>query len=365
MEAAIQKNPQKLVKGIKDKEIQLVKEFKSILERFPLDFANAIFSQFIIIAVSEEGKNNFYNLIQLNLEDRSFDEDKWRIDLSIKWLTDKYTDIFFEFKIDDESLDQINKYQIAIEKQKSKTNSLSRPLIVSICRKKSLDKAKRKGDIITITWEEFAKGISKVLGFDAIQRLGFVNNENDDNDFSPEFPKRRLGEPLESLLEDFLRKINDQKLIESRKDRVMVVTGKKATQSSQSANITWFGKNWDSSFEYIVVVYQKKLQYAGKVIKIYQPEDYNISEGNIDDLNIKIDDQVGLINKTLEKLNLNKNEENDFRNSPVAQMTKIIFSHESWGNIIDEPVYRKPGAITQSHRYFDSPADFVKHFTSK
>lgn len=307
----------------KKRELEIAANFEKVINHLPVDFFNAFINTIL-------GYKNEINSNQIGTyRERAIFNDQRRVDLELCLFT-SYSKIIFEFKLGKENFEQVKGYAKTAEKA----------LVVSVA--KEILTSESDKNIVQLTWTDLFNGLLKVSSSEVRERLIPLDSSTN---FSPDFPDRRLGEPALSFLEDFLFTVRDQKLVSFKGNRVMVVAGEMATNTSKNHDLYWFGQNWDKDFQYLVVVNNSVIQYVGEVIERYF---------GLDELNeISDKDHRNLIVMTF-------NEESH-RDQFVGQSIVLLKP------INDEMIGKRfvqRGAITQSHRYFENLKKVFEQFNS-
>lgn len=212
-------------------------------------------------------------------------------------------------------------------------------------------------------------GLFQLLGVDARNRLGGDSKAPDSplRLISPDTP-HPISKALEIYIEDYLRDLLKMNLV-SRGARVFVDTGDKATRTTSEHNVYTYPRNWDHNFKYVYIVFKNRLRYIGKVQENFRYPDISIQQNP---------DGLAIINNNTEPrvddpdmIECVKEEQHPFPTA-IVKLTKIYCadspeeldeqSCKPWIRAIKHGSYKPKGAFTISHRYFDSPEDFVKAF---
>lgn len=310
------------------RELEIAANFQKVLNHMPLEFYNAFVNALFEYNIQEKKK---YASLGTKCESSLFEGNQWRADLVLQ-LDPGLSKIIFEFKLVDEDLIQVQKY----------ADSSKDALIVSIS-KRMVRKEENEERIVQLTWNDLFNGLLKIASAEVKQKLiPLDSNEN----FSPGFPDRRLGEPALSFLEDFLFTIRDENLVSFKGKRVMVVAGNMATRTTKKHNIYWFGDNWDRDFQYLVVVNGSAIQYIGEVTERY----FGLKSLN----DVSIEEHRKLIKQAFEE----EKERDRFVNQPIVILKGIFEEKQNWR-------FKGKGAITQSHRYFENLDNVFKEFKNE
>lgn len=345
------------------REIELSRRLAELLKAMPyelaLRFQNALSSNL-------ETKNqveDFRREIRLEASLKEGDKgERRRLDVLVPCALTmlgrpSFEELIFELKLFDENIKQVNGYA------EQRPNAL----VVSLAKKLALP-ASPRDNVVRFTWEQFFWGLAPLLTLDGQLRIldGKLLSEitlKDDTFFidRPDTPKP-TGEVFGRYLEDFLFEI--KRHVRFTKQRVIVVTGKSASKTTTEGNIYFCPANWDAEFDYLVVVHSRKIQYVGKVKYKLHPIIYD-------------NNQPANLNQIID---VTKNEFAQLNEVENAALQKHVdeYEHDEDGLVVwlqkaDESdglgfpkvgkIYEKKGAITQTHRYFESPEAFTKHFT--
>jgi len=310
------------------RELEIAANFEKVLNHLPVDFFNSIKKSIIDYNNTEDERMD--SCIGSSTERCIFGEgDPRRADLVFNF-SPVISKIVFEFKLGKENQEQVIGY----------ADSCNNSLIVSVAKE-----VKKISDsrIVQLTWNDLFNGLLKIASSEVREKLiplDLIEN------FSPGFPDRRLGEPALAFLEDFLFTIKKENLVAFKGKRVMIVTGKMASRTTQNHNVYWFGTNWDKDFQYLVVVNESQIQYVGEVTERY----------------FRLENLAEISNKGHRDLIAEafNDEVNDkFYGQPIL----ILKSLSNNNNIGLKYIER--GAITQSHRYFDDLELVYKQFKSE
>jgi hypothetical protein len=242
-------------------------------------------------------------------------------------------------------------------------------LIVSISKTikdKSLEK--KYENIILITWLDLLECMFPLLSMSAQERLLKGRSPVGRQRIQPDYPPFYIGMINENILEYFLLDIVSRNLINLRpKNRVMVVSGAFASEMAIKHGIAGVGTGWDHQFSYYCVVHQKRVNFIGAVEKIYS--NLNVQGSNLLDEGVSIpkhdSDLVLPFIKDLSEWKSNTDRD-------VGDEVGVVFlrdlnqveSHDFERNgIAVGKSYPRRGAITQSHRYFNSPKELGALFS--
>lgn len=312
----------------KKRELEIAANFEKVLNHLPADFYFAFINALFELKNSELPKKYFW--IGSKREKIISKED--RVDFEIL-LSPGLSRILFEFKMGNEDINQVYRY--------AKTDEDA--LIVSIAKELNNNETgnKKYGDkIVNLTWNELFNGLLKIASSEIQDKL--IPQDTTEL-FSPDFPERRLGEPALSFLKDFLFTIRDRNLVYLKGERVLVVTGEMATQTTKQFNVYWFGNNWNKDFQYLIVVNKSTIQYIGEVKERYFRLEKLSDIENEDD------------RKNIESAFKSVCEKDSFKNQPIIILKEIYKNKKGWK-------FKEKGAITQSHRYFENIQSTLKHF---
>jgi hypothetical protein len=345
------------------RELEIARKLANLLGVMPFEFMLNLQSELIAkLSINGNADASFEIITEAPLDKITKGEQR-RLDILVPLapkieLVDSikvYEEIIFELKLFKEDLVQVNGY--AEIRRNAIVVSISKfpaPITATI---------PALPNVIQLTWEDVFWGLFDFLDVGAQKRLvgakGIAGNSN--LSISP--LQQPLGNVAELYLEDFCKSI--KRSVKTNFQRVIVVTGELANETTKD-HIYFFPARWDGEFDYLAVVLKGKIEYYGKVVKRLNPAIYvSNSPSNIGDV-------VDASNKTAI---LTTDESAALKNN-VAKYTHsgdgIIVWLESLQNANDPVVsvmrdnnknkYQRKGAITQSHRYFDNPQDFVDHF---
>jgi len=244
----------------------------------------------------------------------------------------------------------------------------STKLIVSISKTikdKSLEE--KYDNIILITWLDLLECLLPLLSKSAQERLMKGRSPEGRQRIQPDYPPFYIGMINENILEYFLLDIVSRNLINLRpKNRIMVVSGAFASEMAIKHGIAGVGTGWDHQFSYYCVVHQKRVNFISAVEKIYS--NLNVQGSKLLDEGVPIPKHDrDLVLPFLKDLNEWKSKTDRDVSDKVAI---IIFrdlnedeSHEFERNgITVGKNYPRRGAITQSHRYFNSTRELGNLF---
>ncbi len=323
------------------RELELSRALARLFGVLPYEMVNSI-----VLALYQIGVESEQELLnQIDTEQKLAKDERQRLDVVIPLSIESYKEIIFETKLGNENLSQVEGYA------KTRKNSL----VISLANSLETREAEKE-NIRRLTWEDFFWGMFYLLGIDAQKRLSPTKEEKSEI-FIPDFPKRPLGFIAETYLEDFLRDLALKEYVRlSTGQRVLVVTGKFASETCIEHNMDIYGNKWDQLFDYICVVYQKKLKYVGKVEKKYTQIQFE--ENRIKDRNelysSMTEEEEKIIIKAFKSIE---------SGSSIAILEPVnIELDDLWTGINLGAEYARKGAITQSHRYFDTPKEFIEHF---
>lgn len=312
----------------KKRELEIAANFEKVLNHLPLEFYNA-FINALFEYNSPDGKR-YWSILETKCECSIFDGHQWRADLVLN-VYPGLSKIIFEFKLNDENIDQVRKY----------AESAKDALIVSISQKPIIQE--KEARIIQLTWNQLFNGFLKIASSEVQKKLIPLNI---DEAFSPGFPEHRLGEPALSFLEDFLFTIKEQKLVPFKGERVLVVTGGLATRTTTKHKIYWFGNHWDKDFQHLIVVSGGAIKFIGKV------EDRYFGYTDLNDIPHKSHKEL------IKNVFMEEKDRDTFKDHPIIILESIY----------EEMIGRKyigKGPITQSHRYFENLDQAFKKFKNE
>lgn len=311
----------------KKRELEIAANFEKVLNHLPVDFYNSFINALLEYEIPPEKK---VNKLESKREIAIFDGQK-RADLVLN-SNPGFSNIVFEFKLNDENLAQVEDY--AKHSSDYLVVSLAKILSGQVC---NINNVRR------LTWNNLFNGLLKIASSEIRNKLIPLDKTET---FSPGFPDRRLGEPALSFLEDFLFTVKEQKLVPFKGERVLVVTGDLATRTTKKYKVYWFGNHWDKDFQYLIVVSGSTIQFIGKVEERY------FGYTDLDDIPHKSHKEL------IKNVFKEEKDRDTFKDHPIILLESI--KEEMIGK-----KYIGKGPITQSHRYFENLDQAFKEFINK
>jgi len=333
------------------REVELSRKLATVLESLPYGYIMYMIQHFANQLNSNPEKEINY---EISTEKMVNTTDRYDIYIPLTY-NKKYNELIIETKLNkigDVEIDQMERY---LKNRKTDAN----PLIVGIGK----GITKTSDDIVLIQWDQIFLLLLNMLGYDSkmriLQDIDLVTKYSNSTSF-----QINIGPALENVIENLLKDISQKGLLTIPiANRVLVVTGKFATESCRSYDIDLIGNRWDHSFKYLCVVYNKTLQYVGENRLLL--DEIQIVEGkfkNRSEYDISSEERKNITKLFIE--NAKKSNVDEIRGSAVLLNPVDLTTDMMWNkysiNIGEQ--YQGTGAITQSHRYFNSPESFINNF---
>jgi len=294
------------------KEIELSRKFAAMLNKLPIEHYNQIISAIYEKSNLVNTEVGFDAAIKIEKNHR---EENNRYDIFIPCTSASIESIIVEIKKGAEDTVQIKKY---------KTDNPT-AIVVSIAQSYPVSDTVADG-IVRWSWSSIASMLSGLIdtGYYSSEKLKIPSNSFN---LDISFPNWRLDLRTQYAIEDFLNDLLQFNIIRRESNRILVVTGKKATDSTTNDNIYSHPENWDTDYKYVIVVFENKIQYVGELMEV---------------LLISTNSEIQeLITNGDRVISLKSYEVKDIK---IGQ-TKT-----------------SKGAFTQSHRYFENFNDFKTAF---
>lgn len=325
----------------KPKEVDLTKRLSRILEAIPAYCLRNLITT--IAQTTMAGVNNQSDRDSLDIT-AEHEEGRNRYDVCVPLTLGDVRKVIFEAKLETPDAEQLNRYAQA------EPNAI----IVSIVKTHGSPGINLDDRVVSLTWNDIAYALLSMTRSPLLAAfISAIDAPLEGDGVTSEYaiqvvpPRGYIGRDAELRIEDFVHSLLDGGLATLR-GRVMVVTGKKAVDTTQERNVYALGHKWNQGFDIVVVVYDKKVQYIGRVtargiLPNSEKKLKGFDESDISALVAQHSESAGM--------------------SPIVKL-EPWFSRRDGQTTCPQP-YREhvkhvitsdwpAGAFTQSHRYFDS-----------
>lgn len=343
------------------RELELSKSLARLINTLPYGVVSALIEALVLESFSQDFESDIK--YGVGTEVRVFEKTPRKtgradVYIPISFEGSQIGGIVFETKLYHEDNHQLTDYA-----------SDSTKLIVSISRSiKNKKLEKSNPNIILLSWEDLFQCLLPLLSETSRSRLmkGYILSRK--GRIQPDYPPFFIGVINDSILEYFLLDIREKGLLNIRpKHRLLVVSGEFASNVAVKHAIAGIGIGWDHQFSYYCVVHKKIIQYIGSVQSLFSRVNIDTDGApTVEGIDLEKEDREKIV-PFLADLKQWKEESGKSKNEEVALVilgalsTEDQYLFSSLGLTVGK-VYPRRGAVTQSHRYFDSPEDFGSIF---